>query len=267
MPETELESWPRPHFVQLPLSGLYFFVVYGALEETYPTIPQQEYQSNGLPNGLQLLYHSLGERAELRMHFQHGASWENFCRESPIVVDALQQSPTCLALRGELPDANHLDSLRDCIGLIMYLLDHGGTAVVDVLTGNWYGPLDWRLKVFDGGIAGSNSLITFQSIEEQPGKRHLYTRGMRRFARPDLSIENVDAADESSRQAILEYLAQSMIAGGSIPNGQALSFPELGIEFTCHWQGGLEDPKFYNFYIRLTAIHKKGSSAESVGQN
>ena len=133
----------------------------------------------------------------------------------------------------------------------MYLLDNGGTAVCDVLTGTWYSSLDWRLKIFDDGAAAAGSLIAIQAIDEPDGTRRIYTRGMRRFARPDLSIEGVAPELEASWLAIIRFLAKNLIEGASIPNGQQLNFSDLGIRITSHWQGGLDDPLFYNFWLQL----------------
>lgn len=251
MTDFTLDSWPRPFFVPLPLKSFYFFVIYGTLDETFPAIPTEAYRSLGLPEGLELNFHALEDRVALREEFQHGTGWERLCSEAPQAVNAIQEAPACVVLRGELPDAEDLDRLRDCIGLIMFMLDNGGEAVCDVLTGDWYSSLDWRLLVFEEEHAAANSLIAFHSIEQLDGKLHLYTRGMRRFARPDLSIEDVQPEDESSRVAILSHIASNMIDGGSIPEGQQLQFPDLDVSLTCHWQGSLDDPLFYNFWLRL----------------
>lgn len=248
-----LATWTRPLFVSLPVKSFYFFVIYGTLEETFPEIDHQTYRSLGLPEGMELQSHALTEREERHDEFQVGSGWEEFNRESPQAAEAVMHAPTCVALRGELPDAEHLNQLRDCIGMIMFLLDHGGTAVCDVLTGNWYSSLDWRLKIFGEGILATQSLIAYHSIEQPDGRLHLYTRGMRRFARPDLSMKDVEFKVEPTRMAMIHHLANSMIAGGSIPNGHRLQFPELATSLTCQWQGSLDDPFFYNFWLKLDA--------------
>ncbi len=251
MTEKSLEHWPRPLFKPLPLQSYFFFVIYGVLDESFPAVPRNEYRTLGLPEGLELEFHSLAERPELRNHFQCGSPWEQFCIDAPDVVEAIQQAPNCIVVRGELPDTEHLDALRDCIGLIQFLLDHGGSAVCDVLTGHWYRGLDWRLNVFDVGAAASNAFVAFLSIEQPDGLLHLYTRGMRRFARPDLSMHHVQPGDESTCIAIIQHLVESLIAGASIPDGQRLRFPELATSVICRWQGSLDDPLFHNFSLEL----------------
>ena len=255
MKDQALEHWPRPLFVPLPLQSLFFFVMYGVLEESFPAISRADYRTLGLPEGLELAFHSLEERPELRSHFQSGSPWEQFCIDAPKVVEAIQHAPTCLVLRGELPDADHLNSLRDCVGLIQFLIDHGASAVCDVLTGCWYRGLHWRLRIFDQGPAASIAFVTFLSIVQPDGTLQLYTRGMRRFARPDLLIRGHGPSDEATCMAMIQRIVEAMIAGGSIPEGQTLRFPELGMSVTCRWQGGLDDPLFYNFWIEL-AIHR-----------
>jgi hypothetical protein len=251
MTDEFLERWPRPLFVPLPLQSYFFFVIYGVLDESFPAIAHVDYRSHGLPEGLELVYHSLKDRPELRNHFQSGPDWDRLRLEFPEVVESIQEAPTCLVLRGELPDTDHLNSLRDCIGLIQFLLDHGGSAVCDVLTGNWYRGLDWRLQVFDEGSDAPSGLVSYLSIEQPDGSLHLYTRGMRRFARPDLSMRCVLPGDESRSLAMIQHLVESLIAGGSIPEGKQLRFPELSTSVTCHWQGSLDDPLFHNFFIGL----------------
>ncbi len=246
-----LERWPRSLFVPIPLRSFYFFVSYGTLDETYPPIPHDRYRSRGLAEGLELSFFSLEDRPELKSDFQRGAGWEEFLASSAQTVESIQHASACLVLRGELPDADHLDSLRDSIGLIMFLLDHGGTAVCDVLTGSWYSSLDWRLRIFDEGAEASKALVALHSIEQPNGRLHLYTRGLRRFARPDLSMEDVRLDEEASRLKIIDHLVDGLIAGGSIPDGQRLHFPEFDTSVVCRWQGSLDDPQFFNFQVDL----------------
>jgi hypothetical protein len=183
--------------------------------------------------------------------FQRGTGWDQFLIDAPQAAEATQNAAACLVLRGELPDAEQLDTLRDCIGLIMFLLDHGGSSVCDVLTGNWYHSLDWRLRVFDEREDASSALVAFFSIAQPNDRLQLYTRGLRRYARPDLSLSDVRPDDEASRMLIIQHLARCLVVGGSIPDGQQLHFPELATSVTCRWHGGLDDPFFYNFWLEL----------------
>ena len=96
MTDHSLEHWPRPRFVQLPLNALTFFAIYGALDETFPALPHQEYRSLGLPTGMELGHHLLSDRPELKEHFQSGAGWNHFCQESPQAMEALQHATACL---------------------------------------------------------------------------------------------------------------------------------------------------------------------------
>jgi hypothetical protein len=237
MTDEILERWHRPLFVPLPLQSYFFFVLYGVLDESFPAIARADYRSCGLPEGLELAFHSLEDQPEFRNHFQSGADWERLCCESPEVVEAILQAPTCLVLRGELPDTDDLNSLRDCIGLIQFLLDHGGSAVCDVLTGKWYRGLDWRLQIFDEGLNAPSELVSYLSIEQPDGLLHLYTRGLRRFARPDLSMRRIQPEGELRSLAIVQHLTEALIAGGSIPDGKQLRFPELSTSVTCRWRG------------------------------
>ena len=58
-----------------------------------------------------------------------------------------------MILRGTPTDSTTLDYLRDTIGLITYLIDHGGCAVYDPFMFRWWQPQEWKQQIFDPSTA------------------------------------------------------------------------------------------------------------------
>ena len=48
---------------------------------------------------------------------------------NPVLAGRIVESTECLILRGEIEDGDNLNYLRDSVGLLTFLLDHGGITV------------------------------------------------------------------------------------------------------------------------------------------
>lgn len=261
--DDSLEFWPRTRFTPLPLRSLFYYVLYGTIDEILPDIPTQTYRSLGIPEGLKLNYYKQDTNPEMWEQFQVGEIWKELQSKQSKLANSIEQAPHCIILQGELADTDNLDSLRDVIGLITYLFDCGATAVYDVLTESWFDLLRWRTSVFDRGIEAIASMVAIEAEFESttlssnepnsatPQLHWLYTRGLRKFARPDISVRQVPTDQMASVNQVIDFLVSSMIDGVVIPHQQQLNFPELGLRIITRLTGELSEPVFHNFVLEL----------------
>ena len=84
--------------------------------------------------------------------FQDGYLWDDLKARNPALAEQVAQSPECLILRGELEDGPTLNYLRDAVGLLTFLLDHGGITIYDPSIFQW-----WTRKI--GGSESSSRPI------------------------------------------------------------------------------------------------------------
>ena len=257
-----MNTWSRSQYQALPLQQLHYFVIFGDIDESLPPLDSLRYRSTGLPDGIELEFASREESPELWGQFQKGSAWEAFCETSATIVNAIQNSPTCVIARGQIADSDNFQPLGNLIGIITSLLDSGGIVVYDVLTATWFDSLGWKMSVFEPGLEGLAKLVAIEQESENDRESWIYTRGMRRFARPDVSFRSVPNNATAEAELLVEFLTYSMMDGAVIPDGKELVFKDLPATFSgdspvkvrCNLAGGLDDPHFFNFYLEVSVV-------------
>jgi hypothetical protein len=79
----------------------------------------------------------------------------------------------------------------------------------------------------------------------------LHTRGLRKFARPDLSIRNVPPDSAFNAQLVLERAADYLIAGGVFEDGREVRMSVAPPGLVPHAAGDDEDPDFNNRHVEF----------------
>ncbi len=262
-----MNNWSRSQYQELPLQQIHYLVIFGNIDESLPPLDSLRYRSTGLPEGMELEFASREESPELWEQFQKGPAWDSFCGSVPTIVGAIKESPTCVIARGQIPDSNSLEPLGNIIGIITSLLDSGGIVVYDVLTATWFDALNWKMTVFEPGLEGLAKLVVVQHEAEAQDASWIYTRGMRRFARPDISFRNVPNNAIAEAELLVEFLTYCMMDGAVIPDGKELVFKDLPptlsnttlsntspIRIRCSLSGSLDDPHFFNFFLQVSIV-------------
>lgn len=180
-------------------------------------------------------------------HFRSGLAWEKLQEERPKLAEQIAESPLAVALHGQVAQHESLDYLRQALTLMSALLGHGAVAVYDPITLTWYGPAEWpssdTFNPFDH--------VTVLSSPDSNGKRHLGTRGLRKFGRPDLTVRDVAEDDVAETQRLIDHLINFLATGGTLGEGEPTSH-EGWQAIPGPLEGGAEDPDFHNFYQTLT---------------
>jgi hypothetical protein len=190
---SSLPEWPRRYYEQPGGKPFLFFVVYGQFGKL-PTVLSSQYRSAGIPSGMELFLYDAEHHPEVLARFQGGYLWQSLQARNAVLADLIARSAECLILRGEIEDCDNLNYLRDSVGLLAFLLDHGGITVYDPFMFQWWEPDDWRQRIFDpAGPVPRHHTIILTSEESDYSLTWFHTRGMRKFGRPDLSVHNVPA--------------------------------------------------------------------------
>jgi hypothetical protein len=69
--------------------------------------------------------------------FRDGYLWDEFAATDPELAATVGRCEHCMILRGTPTESTTLDYLRDTVGLITFLIDHGGCAVYDPFMFRW----------------------------------------------------------------------------------------------------------------------------------
>jgi hypothetical protein len=219
-----------------------------------PALSRQEYGSNGVFPGLQLSHYDRDKYPDVLDGFRQGYLWDELKRHKPGLAEAVQTSNDCLILRGELADQGDLNYLRDTVGLLTFLLDHGGIVIYDPQMFHWWEPGEWKDRIFGpGGPVPRHHVVILTS--DEPGDASLtwfHTRGMRKFGRPDLSVHRVPPQYREAVIDLCNRFIEFQAFGGVIEDGHEVRMKTLPRGMTCHHAGDLEDPDFNNVHVEIT---------------
>jgi hypothetical protein len=244
----ELKTWERPRHEPGDGNALVFYVVYGSFTND-ATISRTKYRTEDLPKGITLRKVTRNDRPLLPFtegdfgKFLRGENWNLFTR--------VGQAPECIVLQGEIPDPRDLNYLRDCVGTITYFMDNGGMAVLDAQQIKFYDAATWHREFFEPQNPDVRRHVIILLSDDKGGGRWFHTRGMRKFARPDLSLRNVPDKFERAAIELCNRFIALQAEGARIPEGQEITMASLPNGLICRHKGSLDDPDFNNLHVEI----------------
>lgn len=243
-------AWPRPYWqAGAGQTALLQFYVFGQFARDL-AIPAARYASPGLPAGVELKrFQNLALR-KWEGYPLAGTLGELLREDAPEAFDTARAAPEALVVRGELADAASLDYLRDTLGVLAALLDVGGRVVLDPQIFGLFDADAWRTRylIADGAPPRSHVLIA-RAPADDGVRSNVHTRGMRKFARPDISLRDVPA-DQLERAGVLcEKLVEMEAFGARFVAGQVLEVDGVHAPLVAEPGGSLDDPAFNNFHV------------------
>lgn len=250
-----LEPWKRPNYEPGGGDALVFCAVFGDVDLAAP-LSRGTHRCGGVPDGVAM---SKYERAVPdqatsldQLRDESGYLWRQFEADDPDAADAARTAPMAVLLRGEIADPADLTYLRDLVGLITWMLDHGGVAVYDPQMFRWWPADAWRQKIFDrADPAPRQHTVILTSGEDDTDRLWFHTRGMRKFGRPDISVRNVGPEHQSAVVELCNRLIEQMALGTVVPEGQAVTMVALPPGGVARHRGDLDNPDFNNAHIAI----------------
>lgn len=246
-------DWSRPHWTRDEARAMLLYFVFG----TFAAEPQLElgaHGSEGLPKGVEMRRIPKAMLAHWDGHPLRGALGGILRDADPAAFEAARTAPECLMLRGELPDSDSLTYLRDAMGIVAALLDAGGVAVVDPQILQIFTAADWRERYAGAGRADSRNHVLILSSGDGDEHAWIKTRGMRKFARPDISIRQVPRELAQQAGATAAHLAELQMRGMRFGDGSTIDTGATGT-LSVTRAGSLDDPEFSNEHLELVWPH------------
>jgi hypothetical protein len=183
--------------------------------------------------------------------------WDELVVSDPEVAAAVRRSEHCMVLHGTPSNSTTLDYLRDTVGLITYLIDHGGCAVYDPFMLRWWKPAAWKQQIFDPAAAvPRRHTVLLVSEEEGTTLKWFHTRGMRKFGRPDISVRKVTTELEDGVIDLCYRLIEHQAFGHVVQDGQPIKMAMLSSGGVIRYRGDLDDPDFNNFHLDVSLAER-----------
>jgi hypothetical protein len=192
-------SWARPRFEPSGRTSLLWYVLFGAFDD-HTTIDEV------VPRDIDLRFHPRGT-----------AAFDGWL-EPPLgdllelhpdgIGDLVRSASSAISILGEVEDKGDLETLRTTIRLVTALLPVGGQAVLDPQALRWRSPREWY-ELFPAGATFDwrDHVVILKSDD------WLHTRGLRKFARADLSLRRVPPGRDDAAAELIERLLLRQIEG------------------------------------------------------
>lgn len=243
-------EWNRNYFTPSEDSIFSFFVVFGEFEDGV-NISASKYNFTELPEGTVIQKYHDAAAPDYRDSLREGYLWEELSQENPGLAEKVKAAPSCMVVSLKAPDQETLDYLRNTIGLVTYFLDNGGVCVYEPQRFKWWAPDDWRELVFGPKEFKPFEHTTILVSKQEDGSFWYHTRGLRLFARPDLSVHNVTPETSASVIEMINRFIEFQALGGLIDDRKSISMSGLPSSMWCEHKGSIDDHDFNNKHIEI----------------
>lgn len=243
-------DWTRPHWTRDEARAMLLYFVFGEFAAE-PQLDLSAHGSAGLPQGIEILRIPKDRLAHWDGHPLRGTLGEILREGNPAAFDSARRASECLMLRGELPDADSLAYLGDTLGVVAALLDAGGVAVVDPQILAIFSAAGWRARLGGDALSAPRCHVLITCHDDADGRAWIRTRGMRKFARPDVSIRGVPQARVQEAGAVAARLAELEARGMRFGDGSTVQIDGLPDGLRIRRAGSPDDPEFNNTHIEL----------------
>ena len=244
--------WPRPQWQDGGEPAFLLWFVFGDFEPDFH-IDAPRYRTRGTPPGIEVVRYVNRELEKWDGYPLAGTLGRLLWDENAQLFERARKAGECVMLRGSLADQADLDALRDLVGTITALTDIGGIAVVDPQILSMFDANEWRRRFFahDSFSARAHVLILCNEDDRNAGRLHVHTRGLRKFARPDISIRNVPPAAAGVAGELAERFVDFQASGGVIEDGYTVEIEDAPKGLPMRHTGALDDPEFNNRHLAL----------------
>lgn len=194
----------RPYYEPSPHRPLLFYIIFGVKEQELE-VSRERHRVDGFPAGLAFRFYRRAADGAYMDALTGGAMGRVLDRQNHALYETLRASETWAVLRGEPEEDEDLRYLRNAVGFVQAALDGGGAGVLDVQTLTLYSPEDWETLIFAPDIEPILHTVILASPAED-GTVWLHTRGMRKFGRPDISMEGVGPREVSQAGLVINQM-------------------------------------------------------------
>lgn len=243
-------DWSRPHWTRDEAKAMLLYFVFGEFAAE-PQLDLSAHGSHGLPPEVEMRRIPKAMLAHWEGHPLRGALGEILREGNPAAFEAARKAPECLMLRGELADADSLAYLADTLGVVAALLDAGGVAVVDPQILEIFTADEWRARYAGAEISAARGHVLILCHDDADGAAWVKTRGMRKFARPDISIRRVPPSEVQRAGAVASQLVELGVRGMRFGDGSVVEADGLPGGLRVTRGGSLDDPEFNNTHLEL----------------
>ncbi|HJP98594.1 MAG TPA: hypothetical protein VJ862_08545 [Rhodanobacteraceae bacterium] len=243
-------DWSRPQWSRDEAKAMLLYFVFGEFAGEL-RLDLSASGGAGLPAGVEMHRVPKALLAHWEGHPLRGALGGVLRDGNPDAFESARAASECLMLRAELPDPDSLGYLRDTLGVVSALLGAGGVAVVDPQILEIFTADEWRTRYAGAECSALRNHVLILCQDDDADLAWVKTRGMRKFARPDVSIRRVPQGEVQHAGTVAARLVELQVRGMRFGDGSTVEIEGLPNGLTVARGGSLDDPGFNNTHIEL----------------
>ena len=216
MADAGVTAWPRPYFQAGEQRTSIFFVCFGKAPLADVPLSKSRF---GLPGS------ELAGQVDVREHRREASrQWfEDWWSGSFGVIASrdlgedlplLTTSDTCFTLKLDVPDQPDLAPVQTIWAMSRWLCARGASVVLDVHAFRYRTHAELEQLGFDSGDVLRDVKLVLESDATQDGLHLMHTRGLCKFARPELMCF-IEPNDASLMGKVLNQLARTLMEGAT----------------------------------------------------
>ena len=244
-----LPQWERGYFEEGGDQPQLFYIIYGDFVDASLSVSRSKYFSDGIPEGIDLHFYEDNELEAMMWPLQDAPLKEVLEEDFLSLVQVAKSCRACMVIKGEVGDATTLNYLRDVVGIIAALFEQGGRVLCDLYTFSLWNVVDWKENFFTEHEVFPNRHVVILDSPNDEGTSWLHTRGMIKFGRPDLSVDNVEPEEKSHFVDMLIRFVNFQAFGGMIEEGHEVRVSNIPSGLCCYHAGDMDDPDFNNKHV------------------
>lgn len=245
-------NYERPYYEDINYHPLMFYVIFGAKEEELE-ISRERHNLDEVPEGLNMNMFTREQHSEYMDNLIGGTLGKLLKEEQPELYEKIQKENVWAIVNGKIKQDDNLKYLRNTIGVVQAFIDAGAIAVLDIQTFSLYSASEFTEKIFSKNLdIYSHVKILISKMED--GNIWLHTRGLRKFGRPDISIENVPESEENKVVRIANQMIYYSSLGVLFNKKVKLHLykdKEEAVIINPKFVGDYENVDFNNAYCKL----------------
>ncbi|OUM58800.1 hypothetical protein PIROE2DRAFT_15853 [Piromyces sp. E2] len=183
----------RPYYENLNTHPYIYYVVFGVKDKEL-NISKERHRIEGIPEGLNITLLTEEKNGEYMNSLINNTIGNLMKKDNLKLYKEVIKTKNWAVINGTIVKDENLNYMKDVIGIVQAFLETGAIGVLDLQIISLYSSDEWKNKIF---IPKFNpcSHVNILCTDIDKEIIWLHTRGLRKYGRPDVSIENVNKSN------------------------------------------------------------------------
>ncbi len=242
-------NYERTCYEDVGYRPLLYYVIFGANGEQLE-VSRERHHVDEFPEGLECTFVQRTQNSEYMSSMIGGSIGEILAEDYPALYEEIKNTDQWAVIQGEVVNDKDLNYMRNAIGFVQAFMETGAVGVLDLQTFSLFSPKEWENNIFSQEFSPYHHVTIL--VSEDGDKIWLHTRGMRKFGRPDISIERVTEKELDNAIQVINQMIYYGALGAFFDRAVTIhTHTGKTYVFKPKLINDLDNPDFNNSYYRV----------------